>query len=245
MLEFIGNFFHLFFYQPLVNLLIAIYVFIPGQSLGIAIILTTLLLKTALYPSTQQSLKSQKTMNELQPRIKEIQKKHKTDQQKQAEEMMKLYKEKKFNPFSGFLPLLVQLPILLTLYQVFRTGIGQEHLNLLYSFVPRPQEINQMFLGLDLSKANIFLAAVVGIAQYFQTKTSLPSNQPKPDSGDQMARFSSMMQNYTLYFFPVMTIMILANLPSGLGLYWLVNTVFSIGQNYLVFNKKKIDKNGH
>ena len=240
MLEFIGNFFHLFFYQPLVNLLIALYVFIPGQSLGIAIILITLLLKIVLYPSTQQSLKSQKTMNELQPKIKEIQKKYKDDKQKQAEEMMNLYKEKKFNPFAGFLPLLIQLPIFIALYQIFRTGIGQSHLALLYSFVPRPQEINQMFLGTDLSKANIFLAVVVGIAQYFQTKTSLPTKPLKPESGDQMGQFSSMMQNYTLYFFPIMTIMILAALPSGLGLYWLVNTVLSIGQNYLVFNKKTV-----
>lgn len=238
MFEFIGNFFHVFFYQPLINIIIAFYVFLPFQSLGLAIILTTLFLKIILFSPTQKALKSQKLMNELQPKIREIQKKYKDNKQKQAEEMMRLYKEKKFNPFSGFLPILIQIPVFIALYQIFQTGIGQDHLNLLYSFIPSPQGINQMFLGLDLSKANIILAAVVGISQYYQTKTSLPANTPKPDKEDQAAQFSFMMQKYSLYFFPVMTIMILAALPSGLGLYWLINTVFSIGQNYFVFNKK-------
>ncbi|MDD4624811.1 MAG: YidC/Oxa1 family membrane protein insertase [Candidatus Pacebacteria bacterium] len=238
MFEFVGTFFHLFFYQPLVNLIVSFYVFFPGQSLGLAIILTTLFLKIVLFSPTQQALKSQKIMNELQPKIKEIQKKYKEDKQKQAEEMMRLYKEKKFNPFSGFLPLLIQLPIFIALYQIFQSGVGQTHLDLLYSFIPRPQDVHQMFLGIDLSKSNILLALVVGAAQYFQTKTAMPSGAAKPGAEDQAAQFSFMMQKYSLYFFPIMTIMILAALPSGLGLYWLINTVFSIGQNYLVFNKK-------
>ena len=234
----ITNIFNVVLYQPLVNLLIILYLYLPGQSLGLAIIVLTLITKAVLYPSTQQSLRSQKLLNEIQPMVKEIQKKYKDDQKRQAEEMMKLYKEKNFNPFSGILPLFIQLPIFIALYSMLNTGIGKEHLDLLYSFVQRPQEINQMFLGLDLSKPNLAFAFVVGIAQYFQGKTSMPPAAPKSGQDDQMAQFSGMMQKYMLYFFPIMTVAILAALPSGLGLYWLVTTIFAIGQNYLAFRKK-------
>jgi YidC/Oxa1 family membrane protein insertase len=234
----ISNIFNIVLYQPLVNLLIIFYLYLPGHSLGLAIIAITLLVKILLYPSTQQSLKSQKLLNEIQPLVKDIQKKYKDDQKRQADEMMKLYKEKNFNPFSGFLPLLIQLPLLIALYNMLRTGIGQEHINLLYSFIQRPQEINQMFFGLDLSKPSLIFAVVVGIAQYFQGKTSTPPAAPKSGNDDQMAQFSGIMQKYILYFFPIMTVAILAALPSGLGIYWLTTTLFTIGQNYFVFRKK-------
>jgi len=236
----IGEFFKAVFYQPLFNLLILFCVFIPGQNLGWAIIALTVVSKILLYPSNQQALKSQKAMGEIQPLVQAIQKKYKDDKQKQAEEMLKLYKEKNFNPFSGFAPLLIQLPIFIALYQIFIAGVGQEQMNMLYSFVPRPDQISQMFLGLDLSKPNMIFAVAVGIAQYFQTKTSLSITPKNLDKDDKAAQFSSMMQNYTLYFFPVLTVMILAALPSAVGLYWMTTTIFAIGQNYLFFKKNKI-----
>ena len=114
-------------YRPLFNILVLLYNIIPGDDLGIAIIVLTIGIKLVLYPLNQKAIKSQKALQELQPKIKEIQKKYK-DKTQQAEELLKLYKEAKINPFSGFLPLLIQIPILIALYKVF-LGINGNQLN--------------------------------------------------------------------------------------------------------------------
>jgi YidC/Oxa1 family membrane protein insertase len=234
----ISNIFNLILYQPLFNALIFLYAFLPGHDFGIAIIVLTLGIRLAMYPLMAQSIKSQKTLNELQPRIQEIQKQHKDDKQQQAKAMMELYQKEKFNPFGGCLPLLVQLPILLALYQVFWKGFQPEQFKFLYSFIANPGSINPMFLGLlDLSHPSIVLAFLAGIAQFFQSKMIMPQTKNQSQKSDQMAQFSGMMQKQMIYLMPVFTVFILWRMPAAIGIYWLTTTLFSIVQQYLIYKK--------
>src|SRR6056297_3402557 len=111
--------FNVILYQPLFNALIFLYQVIPGQSFGLAIILLTVAIRLLLYPLNAKSIRSQQAMSEIQPKIKEIQDKYE-DKEEQAQKMMELYQEKDVNPFSGCLPMLLQLPILIVLIRIFR-----------------------------------------------------------------------------------------------------------------------------
>ena len=113
-----GYFFHSFIYEPIYNTLIYLYDVIPGYDFGVAIILTTILLKTLFIPLSKKQIESQKKMQELQPKIKELQQRYKNDKEKQTKAIMELYKEHKANPFTGCLPLIIQLVFLIAIYQV-------------------------------------------------------------------------------------------------------------------------------
>lgn len=236
MFEFIGNFFNIFLYKPLFNSLVLFYNIIPGQDFGVAIIFLTLVIKFILYPLSVAAFKSQKILQDLQPKVKEIQDKYKNDKEKLAKATLDLYKNEKINPFSGLFLAFIQLPILIALYNVFWQGLKPEQLNNLYSFVYNPGNINPIFLGLiDLSKSNIYFAIIAGILQFYQTKMISSATKKDKNSND-MAR---AMQVQMLYIFPIITIIILLSLPSALGLYWIISSIFSILQQYLMIKKQK------
>ena len=235
MFELFINAFNVILYQPLFNALILLYDYIPGHDFGVAVIALTILIKFVLYPLGAQAIRSQKALSELQPKMKALQEKFKNNKEEQTKAVMELYKQEKINPLSGCLPLLVQLPILIALFQVFWRGFGEERFHFLYSFVPYPGQINTTFFGLvDLAEASIALALLTGVAQFIQTKMITPKQKTaKKGASD----FSSMMQKQMLYFFPVFTIFILWRLPSAVALYWLVTTLFTIGQQYIMMRK--------
>jgi YidC/Oxa1 family membrane protein insertase len=161
--------FNIVLYQPLFNALVFLYQFLPGKDFGIAVITLTIIIRIILYPLMLKSIKSQKMLSELQPKIQEIQQKYKNDKEKQAKEMMSLYQKEKINPFGGCLPLLIQLPILIALYRVFWRGLQPGVISHLYSFVPNPGVINPIFFGLiNLAESNFGLAIFAGISQFFQ-----------------------------------------------------------------------------
>lgn len=237
----LGSLFHAILYQPIFNVLIALYNLIPD--FGVALIVLTILLRLALFPLSQKSIKSQKELSEIQPEIKKLQRQYKDDKQKQAQALMELYKEKKVNPMSGCLPLLVQLPILIALYQVCLNVFKPDAFSALYSFVSNPGQVNPMFFGfIDLSLRNIPLAVLAGLAQFWQTKMILPktdNNKSKTTKTGGMAeQMSGMMNKQMLYFMPVLTVIIGFSLPGGLPLYWLVTTLLTVGQQYLPWGKK-------
>lgn len=235
MTAFFIHIFTVFLYNPLFNALVLLYLYIPGRDFGIAVIVLTIIIRIILYPLMVKSLKSQKTLAELQPKLQEIQEKHKNDKEKQTKEMMALYKREKINPFGGCLPLLIQFPILIALYRVFYSGLGMNTMHHLYGFVPNPGTINTGFLGLiNLSQPSIALAVIAGIVQFFQSKTMTPPTAKPQQKKDQMSQFSDIMQKEMLYFFPVLTVFILWRLPSAIGLYWVITGIFSIYQQYLV-----------
>jgi len=234
----IGNLFNIILYQPLFNALVFLYEYLPGRDFGIAIIVLTILIRILLYPLNTQAIKSQKTLQDIQPKIKEIQEKYKNDRQSQAKATMELYKTAKINPFSGFLPLLIQLPILIALYQVFWKGLKPEGLSHLYSFLPHLGQIDPTFLGIiNLAMPSIFLAVLAGIFQFFQTKMTILQSKPTKTAKSAGPDFGQMMQKQMLYFFPIFTIFILWKLPSAIALYWIVTSIFSIIQQYFIFKK--------
>jgi YidC/Oxa1 family membrane protein insertase len=226
-------------YQPLFNALALLYNFLPGNDFGIAVIILTVLIRLALHPLMSQSLKSQKAFSELQPKIKEIQEKFKDNQQKQTEEILKLYQVEKINPISGFLPLLIQLPLLIALYQVFWRGLQPGAMNNLYSFVPKFGEIDPSFLGIvNLSQTSMFLAVLAGTVQFVQAKIMNPKKSKKSKTN----QLADMMQKQMLYFLPFFTIVVLLRLPAAIALYWIVTSLFSIGQQYGI-NKNHVKNN--
>jgi YidC/Oxa1 family membrane protein insertase len=237
MIEFLNNIFNIILYRPLFNVLILLYQYLPGQDFGVAIIILTILIRILFYPLSSKAIKSQKTLQDLQPKLQEIQKKYKDDKEKQTRVLMELYQKANINPFSGCLPLLIQLPILIALYQVLRRGLAPGEMLNLYSFVPNPGEINSTFLGLvNLGEPSIILAALSAILQFFQTKMLTPA-MPQADKKDAMTYFSNIFQKQALYVFPILTFFILLRLPSAIGLYWLVSTIFSMLQQYFIVKR--------
>lgn len=221
-------------YQPLFNALILIYLYLPGHDFGIAVIILTLLIKLILYPLGAQAIRSQKNLAHLQPKMKEIQEKFKDNKEQQSKAMMELYKKEKINPFSGCLPLIIQLPILIGLYRVFWNGFGETQLGFLYGFMSNPGQINTTFLGLvDLTKASIVLVVLTGIAQFFQSKMMVIKQKKLSGPTD----MSQMMQKQMVYLFPLFTIFFLWRLPAAIALYWLTTTLFTIAQQYIILKK--------
>jgi YidC/Oxa1 family membrane protein insertase len=237
MFEFIVNIFNIFLYKPMFNSLVLFYNYLPGHDFGLAIIILTLVIKFVLYPLSVKAFNSQKVLQDLQPKIKQIQEKYKNDKEKLAKETLELYKTEKINPFSGLFLAFLQLPILIALYNVFWQGLKPEQLNNLYSFIANPNQINPVFLGLiDLSKPNIYFAIVAGILQFFQTKMVSSVSKKSQGGASDMA---NIMQTQMLYIFPIITIIILLGLPSAIGLYWIVSSAFSIVQQYYILKKNK------
>lgn len=240
MSNFLAVAFNIFLYQPLFNLLVLLYNYIPGGDFGVAVIFLTIIIRFAIFPLSVKAVNSQKSLQDLQPKIQEIQKKYKDDKEKQAKETFELYKKEKINPFSGLFLALIQLPVLIALYKVFWSGLKPEELVNLYHFVSNPGHINPVFLGIaDLSKSNLWLALLAAVCQFFQTKMLLPKTKPASKNLKGEPDFSQMMQKQMLYFSPVLTIVILMSLPSALGLYWTVSGIFSIIQQYFILKKQK------
>src|SRR3989344_3879548 len=225
--------FYTIFYQPIFNALIYLYNIIPGQDLGVAILVLTLIIKLILYPLSQQSIKAQKALQDINPEIEKIKEKYKEEKEKMGPELMALYKEKKVNPFSSCLPILIQLPVLFAIYRVFYDMFTRpEAMNALYGFISRPVSLNPLAFGfLSLADKNWIIAILAGLAQYWQSKMLLSKRQ--------VSGAAAMMNKQMLYFMPVFTIIIGAQFPAGLALYWLLTTLLSVAQQYLVLGRAK------
>jgi YidC/Oxa1 family membrane protein insertase len=230
-----GNLFHTILYEPIFNLFVGFYDIVPD--VGVSILFLTILIKIVLYPLTAKSIKAQKSLMELQPKLQEIKETHKGDQQKLAQETMKLYSENKVNPFGSCLPILVQIPVFLALFWVLRDGLSDIDYTSLYSFVPRPENLNAVSLGLiDLSQSSAILALLAAGAQFWQAK-SLQRKRvtpPKP-KGSKDEDMMAMMNKQMLYVMPVMTGFISLSLPGGVALYWFLSTAFTAIQQSLLF----------
>ena len=253
-----GAIFHEAIYQPLYNILIFLYEVIPGEDFGIAIVAVTLLIKTALIPLSKKQIQSQKKMQDIQPELKEIQKKYKDDKEKQTKEIMKFYKDNKVNPFSGCLPLIVQIVFLIAIYRVIinisdagLVVIGDD----LYSFISNPGEINSTSLGIiDLLKPSIPIAILAAAAQFWQTKLLINKSNKKKETMDQEKKdekkdvpeepdFAQIMNKQMLFLGPLLTLFIGIKFAAGLSIYWLVSTLFAVFQQLYIFKKSEEEKN--
>ncbi len=250
-----SEFFHAAAYQPIYNLLIFLYDTIPGSDFGLAIIALTIFLKVLLIPLSQKQIESQKKLQEIQPKMKEIQKKYKDNREEQSRAMMAFYRENKVNPFSGCLPLIIQLIVLIVIYRVLY-NISQAGFvvspEVLYSFVSNPHEIQRFFLSvLDLSKPSVLLAVMTGLAQYAQMKMMINRAELKKNALDKSKKsskntieekkepdFAEIMTKQMLYVGPALTLFFGITFPSGIVLYWFVSTLFMIAQQWYLLERR-------
>lgn len=234
--------------QPFINVLLFIYTLV-GQNFGIAIILFTLLIRLVTHPLTVKQMKGTQGMQEMQnhPRWKEAQEKYKNDKEKLAQEQMALYKELGINPFGSCLPLLIQFPIIIGLYQAIIQSMSNTPLDMLKlvrhvypglldigALIP----LNNQFLWMNLGQPERVyipglpigipvLAILVVITTYMQTKVMTP---PSTNANDQTAQMTGIMNIYMPVFMGYLSY----TLASGLALYFVVSNVFSILQYALL-----------
>jgi YidC/Oxa1 family membrane protein insertase len=217
-----------FLIKPISDLLMFLAKIIPGHDLGIVIILLTLIIRAVLFPLSRQSIRSQSKMASHKDEIKEIQTKYKTKEE-QSRELMKFYKEKKINPFSGCLPLIIQLFVLIALYRVFIGILNSQD-----------SSINYIFLGiLDLSKKNVVLAVLAGVSQIFASILAIKrtASIPQPGASEKSAAMQKNLNRQMSYILPVFTVFIALKLPAGLALYWVVSTALGVIQDYYLYKK--------
>ena len=219
--------------NPVLNVLVAL-THILGGSFGWAIIALTVIVRLLSWPLTKRQLNSTKAMQEMQPKIQELQKKYSKNQQKLQPEMMKLYKEAGINPLGCIWPMLVQLPIWIALYQAIMSALAATPESLLglaqrlYSWDIANQAIPlaSSFLGLDLAgQGNFILAIIVGGTMWVQQKmTTAPAVDARQQSTNRMMTLMMPLM------FGFLTLMF----PSGLALYWAVSNIIGIITQYFV-----------
>lgn len=189
---------------------------------GIAIILITVLQKIAFHPLTHKSMKSMQAMQAIQPKVQALQERYKNNPQKKQEETMALYRKHGVNPMGGCLPMLAQIPIFIALYNALSSSVEMWQAHFLWiRDLTQPDSLfsAEVWGGYVLS-ANV-LALLMGVSMWFQQKMS-------PTTGD--PRQAQMM----LWMMPIIFTFMFWSFPSGLVLYWLVNNVLQIGQQWLI-----------
>lgn len=232
------------FYKPLYNGLVFLVDIVPEHSLFIAVVLLTLLVRLIISPLSYKSIKTQLKNKSLQPKLQEIKEKY-TDKQEQGKKTLELYKKEGVNPFSSFLLMLVQLPIILALYWVFRDGGVEINAELLYSFVDMPEFITKDSFGFDLSQKSYVLAFLTGFTQFIylsiaSTMKKDPSLESKVKS--EQEQMMAMMGQSMKYIMPVMMTIFAYILGGALALYWFTSNVFMIIQELYIQKKLKIKK---
>lgn len=214
-----------FIYRPLLNGLVFVYVLLPYQDLGLAILVLTLIVRIILHPALVHTYRSQQAMARLQPQLQEIQARFKANREELARRTMALYRSEGVHPMSGCLPVLIQLPILIGLYQVFWKGIKLEDRLLLYPFVPQFGTFDTLAFGLfDLAAPSIILAVAAGASQWLQAQFVPQPVGAVGGGGD----FQKAMAWQMKYFFPLLIAGISWSLPSALGFYWTGLNLFAI-----------------
>lgn len=220
---------------------------------AISIILSTIIFKLLVMPLTLKQTKSMKKMQEMGPKIKELQDKYGKDPQTLQRKQMELYKEANYNPASGCLPLLIQMPILISFFyvlqqpvkyifqdQAFFDAINKSFLwindlGFAENFVLGDGVINGLSMGMSLpfvGAALPILAALTGLSTYLTSKMSM---QGQPVMNEQQMATQKMMTT----MMPVMIFVMSLNFPSGLGLYWVVSNVFQLVQQYVIMHSSK------
>ena len=230
--------YHTLFFDPLYNLLVLLFEMLPFLDAGIIIILLTILVRLIIFPLSRKAVLTQVKMAEIGPSLAEIKEKYKDRAEEQARLTLALYREKGVNPFSGILVIIIQIPIILALYQIF-LHLPEVNAALLYSFVTAPSQINTTFLGfLDITAKSATLALLAAVSTFFQFQASMKGQvQPKGNSfGDNLTR---SMQTQMKYFFPVIVFFISYSISGAIALYWLTTNLFSIAQELLMRRKLK------
>ncbi|HEY4514789.1 MAG TPA: YidC/Oxa1 family membrane protein insertase [Candidatus Paceibacterota bacterium] len=238
----ISNIYYTILYEPFYNILVFLAHIVPGADIGISVVILTIFVRLIISPLSHKQIHTQRKMKAMEGEMTLVKKKFENDKNEQTRQIMELYKKHGVNPFSGFLLILIQIPILLALYFVFTRGIPFTTTHL-YSFLTLPGQINFEFLGLiDLGAKSITMALLVGVSQYFQISLALPPSAPKKEGdsknfGEELAKSMNTNMRYVM---PVIIAFVTASFPAVVGLYWLTSNLFSIGHELIVRRKAKI-----
>ncbi len=193
---------------------------------GVAIILVTVILKALFWPITQKGLKSMKNMQKLQPKMVKIKEKYKGDPTKMNQEMMNLYKTYKVNPLGGCLPMVLQIPVFFALYKVLLQSIELRHAPFML-WITDLSAPDRLYLGFDLPYLGGLpvLTLLMGASMFLQQKMTPTTADPT--------------QAKIMMFLPLIFTVMFVNFASGLVLYWFVNNLLSILQQYLINRQRK------
>lgn len=251
---FFNKFFSYFFYAPVYNLM-AFLLLITWYSLWWAIILITIIIRILLLVPQHKMMVSQRRLQQIQPKIKEIQDKYKWNHQMLGMELMKLYKEEKVNPMWSCGLLLIQMPILIVIFHIIISIQDYQNMYYLYWVMPDFQVsmISQFFYGLDLLWIwwlnGLLLAILVWLIQFIQVKLSLSYNKSNTTTTPKVLEkkkwsndYSSMMPDpelinkFMLYWLPIMIVIFTFSFYAWVWVYWAIWTLFMAIQQ-LVVNK--------
>ncbi len=234
-------------YNPIYNLLVYLIEIIPGGDVGIAVILLTIIVKLVLFPVSLGAVKTQMKMRLVEPELKKIQETYKDKKEELALKTFEIYRKNKINPFSSIIILLIQIPVIFALYFAILKGLPIIKTNILYSFIPAPDNVNMNFLGLiDVSKNKVFLLAFfAGLTQFFQAKFAMPAfKKPETKTDPKEISFKDGMMKcmhvQVRYILPILTFFISYSLTSVIAIYWTISNLFAIGQEFYIRKKVKL-----
>jgi YidC/Oxa1 family membrane protein insertase len=188
---------------------------------GWAIILLTLAVRVMFYPVNKKQIEAMKGMQRIQPEVKKIQEKYKDDREKMNVEMMELYRRHKVNPLSGCLPMLVQLPVFIGLYNVLLQSIELRHAPFLgwMHDLSQPDRLGSLAIPFVEPAGIPVMTLLMGASMILQQKMTPSTADPA--------------QQRAMLFMPVVFTVMFVNFPAGLVLYWLSNNILSIAQQWL------------
>ncbi len=235
-------FFHTVLYVPIYNLLILLVDKLPGGDIGLAVVLVTIIVRLIIMPLSFSAQKTARAMKGIEPELKVIRDSLKDNKEEQAKAMMALYKKYGINPFASILTILIQLPIVVTLFWVFhnKTLLTVDP-SLLYSFVSVPMTISPLFLGLiTITGTSIVLAVLTALTQYLLALYAIPAAPKQSDDKSMQADISRAMTLQMRYVFPIIMGFI-AYASGAIAVYFITSNLFGIVQEYFVrrsMNKK-------
>jgi YidC/Oxa1 family membrane protein insertase len=236
---------HNVFFDPIYNGLVFFIDVIPGGDVGLAIILTTVLVKFLLLPLSIKAAKTQKLMRELEPKLKDLKEKHKDNREAHARATMDLYRDAGLNPLASVFLLFIQIPIIIALYLSVYSGGGialpEINISLLYSFVPTPLEVDMLFLGLiDIAGKSLPLALLAGVTQMIHSYLAIPKPEPRKESDkpDLKAEFARSMQFQMRYVMPVIIFFVAYTISAAIALYFTVSNLMAILQEFAIRQHK-------
>ena len=191
---------------------------------GVDIIILTILIKILFWPLTHKSYVSMRQMKKLQPKMQQIREKYKDDKEKMNQEIMQMYRTYKVNPVGGCLPMILQIPVFFALYRVLYSALAIRHAPFIW-WINDLSAPDRLHVGINIPYLGGIpvLTLLMGVSMFFQQKMSPTTGDPR--------------QEKMMLMMPVVFTVFFINFPSGLVLYWLVNNILSIGQQYYI-NKK-------
>lgn len=215
----------------------------PFFDAGMIIVIFTILVKFVMLPLSIKASRAQMQMRGTEKDISDIKEKYKDNKQEQSKKIFEYYKEKKINPFASIFILIIQLPILIGLYQIFiKSGLPGVNTSILYSFVPPYENIinSMLFLGsINISGKSIVLAVLAGLTTYYQIKLSTPPTTTNLTK-DAQNEFAKAMAVQMKYVFPIIMVFVSYTISSAVALYFVTSNIFAIFQE--VYVKKKYHK---